>query len=103
MFSHQALLERGKPSLASAVGYAPCSKARNDQLRRETCLSCHYQCLLHLGKILDDAVIDCWAYNVAMAQATLNDDAHTVNTPEDADSNFGTHPSLIVVSTNKAI
>jgi len=40
---------------------------------------------------------------VAMAQATLNDDAHTVNTPEDADSNFGTHPSLIVVSTNKSI
>ena len=37
---------------------------------------------------------------VAMAQTTLNDDAHTVSTPKDADSKFGTNPSLTVVSTN---
>ena len=37
---------------------------------------------------------------VVMAQATLNDDAHTINTPKDADSNFGTNPSLTVGSTS---
>ena len=38
--------------------------------------------------------------SAAMAQATLNDDAHTVNTPKDADSNFGTNPNLTIASTN---
>src|SRR5215510_5246376 len=37
---------------------------------------------------------------VAMAQATLNDDAQTTNTAKDADSNFGTNPNLTVASTN---
>src|SRR5262249_44549730 len=37
---------------------------------------------------------------VVMAQATLNDDAHTINTPRDADSNFGTNPNLTIGSNN---
>ena len=37
---------------------------------------------------------------VVVGQATLNDDAHTINTPKDGDSNFGTNPSLTVGPIN---
>lgn len=37
---------------------------------------------------------------IVVGQATLNDDAHTTNTPKDGDSNFGTNPSLTVGSIN---
>jgi hypothetical protein len=37
---------------------------------------------------------------VVMGQATLNDDAQTINTPKDGDSNFGTNPNLTVGSIN---
>jgi outer membrane lipoprotein-sorting protein len=38
--------------------------------------------------------------SVVMGQAMLSDDAHTINTPKDGDSNFGNNPSLTVGSMN---
>jgi len=52
------------------------------------------------GRIFAILVLMVCFAGMSMAQSVLTDDAHTSNSPRDADTNFGTNPNLTVSPTN---